>query len=57
MLPLGRESENRVGGVWVLLAGFAVAALLTLGAAVGTSVLHREADAKDSAAAPPVAQR
>ena len=57
--PMTPNSERgpRKGGVWMLLAGFAVAALLTLGAAIGTSVLHRETGDGESAAASPVARR
>ena len=54
---ISQLEHNHRGGIWLLLAGFAAAALLTLGAAVGTSFLHREADAEESATASPVAQR
>jgi len=44
------------GGLLICVAGFAAAALLTLAAAVGTSLLHRNAAPLGSAPAP-VAQR
>jgi hypothetical protein len=55
-MTMQSQSGRPSGGIWLLLAGFAAAALLTLGAAVVTSMwqdpggreLHREA---------PVAQR
>lgn len=43
----------RVGGnLWLLLAGFLAAALLTLGAAIGTSFLHQQNRAQESVEVP-----
>jgi hypothetical protein len=45
-------------GIWVLVAGFAAAALLTLGAAVGTSMLQQQSPEKAAKSfEAPVAQR
>jgi hypothetical protein len=43
--------------LWLFVAGFAVAALLTLGAAVGTSVWQQQNGAREFAADAAVAQR
>ena len=45
------------GGLWVLLAGFAAAALLTLGAAIATSMWQLDPAAREFAAPAPVAQK
>ena len=56
-MMLQPERTPRSGSVWLLLAGFAAAALLTLGAAVGTSVWQRDAGAREVGANAPVAQK
>lgn len=56
MLP--SEHERRGVGLWVMLAGFAVAALLTLGAAVGASMLQQQAPPQQSSSSvAPMARR
>jgi len=49
--------KNRGPSLWVFIAGFAAAALLTLTAAVGTSMLHRQTPEQAKSFAAPVAQR
>lgn len=55
--PQHQSDERRGGGLWVLLAGFALAALLTLGAAVGASLLQQQLDVVEPATEVPMAQR
>jgi hypothetical protein len=43
--------------LWAFIAGFAAASLLTLAAAVGTSMLHRQTPEQAKAFEAPVAQR
>jgi len=51
--------HNRTKGVslWVFVAGFAAAALLTLSAAIGTSVLRHRTPEQAKSLEAPVAQR
>lgn len=51
------ERAPRGGNVWLLLAGFAAAAVLTLGAAIGTSLLQPDSGAREVNVNVPVAQR
>ena len=51
--PSGQTS----GGIWLLLAGFAAAALLTLGAAIGTSMWQQDPGGRELDREAPVAQR
>jgi hypothetical protein len=43
--------------LWVCIAGFAAAAVITLAAAVGTSMLHRQTPEQAKSFEAPVAQR
>jgi hypothetical protein len=56
-----RMSQNPHSGsggrLWLFVAGFAAAALLTLGAAVGTSVWQQQNGGQEFAADAAVAQR
>jgi hypothetical protein len=56
-MMLQPEVNPRGGSVWLLLAGFAVAALLTLGAAIGTSAWQQDSGAREVSANAPVAQK
>lgn len=49
--------KNQGPSLWVFIAGFAAAALLTLTAAVGTSMLHRPTPEQAKPFEAPVAQR
>jgi hypothetical protein len=50
-------SEQRPGKFWLLLLGFAGAAIFTLGAAVMTSMLHGQNPEQTKSFEVPVAQR
>lgn len=49
--------KNQGPSLWVFIAGFAAAALLTLAAAVGTSMLCHQAPEQAKSLETPVAQR
>jgi len=51
------DNRPKEPSLWIFVAGFAVAALLTLTAAVGTSMLHRPTTEPDKSFEAPVAQR
>lgn len=49
--------HRRAGNLFLMLAGFAAAALLTLGAAIGTSMWQQDARAREFSPDAPVVQR
>jgi len=51
------DDKTKGPSLWVFVVGFAAAALLTLTAAVGTSMLHRPTDEQAKSFEAPVAQR
>lgn len=55
-----QDPHDKIKGtpLWIMMAGFAAAALLTLAAAMGTSLLHRPSPDKTAGSfEAPVAQR
>jgi len=51
------EKRPEAPSLWVFIAGFAAAALLTLAAAVGTSMIHRPTSEQAESVEAPFAQK